>query len=94
MVWKIGAPIVFMFFYLLKNYRLWWVYLAIIFLIYGVLLAKIAPVVILPLFYKLKPIEDESLKEKILRLCDKIGFKVRGVFTFNMSKNTKTNTVC
>src|SRR5207244_4492708 len=78
-----------LFYYLIRNYELWWLYLAIIVWIYSVLLAQIAPVLIFPLFYKFKPIENESLKERIMKLCEKVGFKVKGVYTFDMSKNTK-----
>src|SRR4030095_16856347 len=52
-------------------------------------LAQIAPIIIMPIFYKFKPIENEGLKEKILNLCNKAGFKVKGVFTFDMSRTTK-----
>jgi len=85
----ITAPIAFLFYYLLKNYTLWWLYFACIILVYSVLIAQLAPILIFPIFYKFKPLEDENLKEKILRLCEKVGFKVKGVFTFDMSKNTK-----
>jgi STE24 endopeptidase len=85
----LGAPIGFLFYYLIKNYRLWWLYLACIVWVYTVLLAQIAPILIFPIFYKFKPIENQSLREKILNLCTKVGFKVKGVFTFDMSKNTK-----
>jgi len=85
----IGAPIVFLFYWLISTYENWWFYLACIVWGYSILLAKIAPVLILPIFYKFKPIENESLKERILNLCNKVGFKVKGVFTFDMSKTTK-----
>ena len=85
----IGAPLAFLFYYLLCNYTLWWLYLAGIVWIYTILLAQIAPIVIMPLFYKFIPIENESLKERILKLCERVGFKVQGVYSFNMSKNTK-----
>lgn len=85
----ISSPIAFIFYYFIKNYTLWWLYLACIVFIYSVLLAQIAPTVIFPLFYKFKPLEDENLKERITNLCSRVGFKIKGVFTFDMSKNTK-----
>lgn len=85
----IAAPIAFLFYWLISSYEYWWFYLGCIVFGYSVLLAKIAPVIIMPLFYKFKPIENEVLKEKLLKLCDEAGFKVSGVFTFNMSKTTK-----
>jgi STE24 endopeptidase len=85
----IAAPIAFLFYWLISSYELWWLYLACIVWVYSVLLAQIAPVVIFPLFYKFIPIENESLKQKLMDLCDRARFKVSGVFSFNMSKTTK-----
>ena len=85
----IGIPIVFLFYWLISAYQNWWLYLAFFVLGYSVLLAQIAPVLILPIFYKIKPIENESLKGKISKLCNQIGFKIKGVFTFDMSRKTK-----
>jgi len=84
-----GLPIALMFFFLIRNYELWWLYLACIVWLYSVLLAQIAPIVIFPIFYKQTPIENESIKNRIMSLCENIGFKISGVFTFDMSKNTK-----
>lgn len=58
-------------------------------MIYSVLLAQIAPVLIFPIFYKFKPIENETIKNRILNLCEKVEFKVKGVFCFDLSKTTK-----
>lgn len=85
----IGAPIAFLFYWLISGYELWWLYLACIVWVYSVLLAQIAPVLIFPIFYKFTPIENESLKNKLLALCERVGFKVSGVYKFNMSKTTK-----
>ena len=68
---------------------LWWLPVSIGLTFFSVILARIAPVIILPLFYKLKPLENESLKERILSLCTSAGVKIDGIFSFNLSKNTK-----
>jgi STE24 endopeptidase len=85
----LGVPVLLLFYYFLLNYTLWWVWFGCLILVYSVILAQIAPVVIFPLFYKFHPINNESLKEKILDLCKKVGFRVKGVYVFNMSKTTK-----
>ncbi|MGH2575364.1 MAG: M48 family metallopeptidase [Ignavibacteria bacterium] len=85
----LGIPIILLFYYILRNYELWWLWFSCVVLVYSVLLAQIAPIIIFPLFYKFKPIDNESLKERILELCNKVGFKVKGVFSFDMSKTTK-----
>jgi STE24 endopeptidase len=55
----------------------------------SVVLARLAPTFIFPLFYKFKPLEDGEMKRRILALCERAGMAVEGVFVFNMSKNTK-----
>jgi STE24 endopeptidase len=54
-----------------------------------VVLARLAPVLLFPLFYKFVPLDDSTTKERILSLCKRVGIRVDGVFTFNLSKNTK-----
>jgi len=52
-------------------------------------LAKIVPIIILPLFYKVSPIEDDDLKNRIYKLSENVNLKIENIFQFNMSKNTK-----
>lgn len=85
----IGAPIALVFYWLISNYELWWFFLGCIVFGYSVLLAQIAPVLIFPLFYKFTPIENEDIKNRLMALCSRAGFKVSGVYKFNMSKTTK-----
>jgi STE24 endopeptidase len=67
----------------------WWVAAGICFLLFGVVLSTIFPVVILPLFYKLQPLENESLKQKLVALAQHVGAKVLGVYRISMSEKTK-----
>jgi STE24 endopeptidase len=86
----IGIPVLLFFFYVLNEYgSMWWFPLAIGLFIISVILGRIAPVVILPLFYKVTPIDNEDLKERIERLAKEAGIKVENVYKFDMSKNTK-----
>jgi STE24 endopeptidase len=82
-------PLVLVFYWLISSYELWWFYLSCIIIFYSVILAEIAPVIIFPLFYKFTPIDNDELKQKLIALCNDAGFKVSGVFKFNMSKTTK-----
>ena len=86
----LGVPLLLVFFYILKNYPYsWWFILGLFLFFFSVLMARIAPVIIFPLFYKFKPVENESLNNKIISLCKKTGVTVEGIFTFDMSKDTK-----
>jgi STE24 endopeptidase len=55
----------------------------------SVVLSQIFPVFILPIFYKIKTIENESLKSRISNIADNAGLKVENLYSFDMSKNTK-----
>jgi STE24 endopeptidase len=86
----IGIPILLTFYFLLNYFGTdWWLSFAIIMFFISVVLSQIFPVLIFPIFYKVTPIEDETLKEKIKSLGEKAGIKVENVYKFNMSKNTK-----
>jgi STE24 endopeptidase len=86
----IGIPILLTFYYVLNTfYSLWWLPFAIIMFFISVVLSQIFPILIFPIFYKVTPIEDETLKEKIKLLGEKAGINVENVYKFNMSKNTK-----
>ncbi len=67
----------------------WWVGAGLFFLLFGVVLSVLFPVLILPLFYKLQPLDNESLKQKLVALAQRVGAKVLGVYRMAMSEKTK-----
>ncbi|MGE5398942.1 MAG: M48 family metallopeptidase [Ignavibacteriales bacterium] len=86
----IGIPLLLIFYYVLNRFEeLWWLPFAIILFLFSVVLARIVPVVIMPLFYKITPLEDKELKDRLEQLASGAGMKLRAVFRFDMSKNTK-----
>ena len=83
-------PLIFLLYYFLRNLGdFWWVAVGMMVFIFTVVLSEIAPLIIFPLFYKFKPIEDLEIKAKLTEMCEKVGLKIVGVFSFNISKNTK-----
>lgn len=86
----LGIPLLFAFYFILQKFNnQWWLVLGIFMFIVSVVIGRLAPTLIMPIFYKFKPVENENLKERILELCKKTGVKIQGIFTFDMSKNTK-----
>lgn len=69
----------------------WWLWAAGLMLLFSVLLANLAPVLLLPLFYKLKPLSEEhaDLEQRLIRLAEQAGTKVKGVYKFDMSRRTR-----
>jgi STE24 endopeptidase len=66
----------------------WWLWMALVMLIFTVLLSNLAPVLIFPLFYKYKPLDDEDLVQRLTQLAAKAGTRVKGVYVFDMSSKT------
>ncbi|MBK9097858.1 MAG: M48 family metallopeptidase [bacterium] len=86
----IGIPILLTFYYILNTfYSLWWLPFSIIMFFISVVLSQIFPVLIFPIFYKVTPIDNNDLKNRIRSLATNARIKVENVYKFNMSKNTK-----
>jgi STE24 endopeptidase len=69
----------------------WWVWTGAGMLVFTVILANLAPILIMPLFNKFVPLGDEhaELAERLMKLAERAKTKVRGVYKFDMSKRTK-----
>ena len=67
----------------------WWVGVGVFFLLFGVMLSALYPVLILPMFYKLQPLENESLRQRLTTLAQRVGARVLGVYRMAMSEKTK-----
>lgn len=70
---------------------LWWLWAGLLLLLFNVILANLAPVLLMPLFYKFVPLEEEhqELVARLMDLAKRAGTKVRGVYKFDMSRRTK-----
>lgn len=70
---------------------MWWLWAAGILLLFSVILANIAPILLMPIFYKFVPLGEEhkELVERLVRLAERANTRVQGVFKFDMSRRTK-----
>ncbi len=70
----------------------WWLLAWALFMVLFVLLAQIAPLVLFPIFYKFEPLENDDLKNRLVRLSERAGTKVRGIYKWHLSeKSNKAN---
>lgn len=84
------TPLAVLVYFFLRTFDLfWWLPVAFSLFIVSVGLSRIAPIIILPLFYKLTPLEESPLKEKILAMTRSTKMIVEGIYSFNLSKTTK-----
>ena len=81
------------FFAILRNYpQQWWWMCGASWMFLSVIMARIFPVLIIPLFFKYKRIEDEALRGRILALSGRMSIKILDVYEINFSKkSTKAN---
>jgi STE24 endopeptidase len=84
------TPLLVVFYFFLRRFPvIWWVPVGFVYFLFTVLLVQLGPVLIFPLFYKFTPVEDASLKKRLRCISEKVDLKVSGIFSFNLSKNTK-----
>jgi STE24 endopeptidase len=69
----------------------WWLWAGGLMLLVNIVLTQLAPVLIFPLFFKFVPLGQEhaELVDRLMRLAERAGAHVRGVFKFDMSRRTK-----
>lgn len=67
-------------------YEYWWFFGFLFAFVVILFINMIYPIVIVPLFNKLTPLEDESLRSSIETLLQKAGLKSSGVFSLDASK--------
>jgi STE24 endopeptidase len=76
-------------YYLLRAFpSIWWLLTGVLFLFFVVILANLAPLLIVPLFFKFRALEDEELVSRLISLAERAGTRVRGVFTIDLSTKT------
>lgn len=66
----------------------WWLAIASVWVVVNVVIARLAPVAIVPLFFKYTKLADEGLRARIIALAAKMRLRVLDVFEIDMSRKT------
>jgi STE24 endopeptidase len=67
----------------------WWLPAGAVFSVIIVGLANVAPVLLLPLFTPVKPLDRESLRTRLVGLAERAGARVLGAYEWGLSEKTK-----
>ena len=67
----------------------WWMIAWAVFVGLFLLMAQLAPVVLFPIFYKFEPLNNDSLRDRLTRLGERAGTRVRGVYEWKLSEKSK-----
>jgi len=86
----LGLLAVLIIYALLRVTLWWWLWGAAIFLAGYALLALVAPIWLVPLFYRLTPLPDGELLTRLLALARRVGVPVSGVFVVDQSRKSRT----
>lgn len=85
----IGIPVLLgLFWFMDKTGRFWWVWAFGAMSVFQVVMSILAPLVIAPLFNRFTPLPDGELKEAIMTLAAKLGFRTKGIFVVDSSKRS------
>lgn len=69
---------------------LWWLVAAAAFLILQTFVALVVPIWLMPLFYRLTPLADDSLRARLMRSAERAGVTVIGVWVADQSRKSRT----
>ncbi len=75
---------------LLRTTPLWWLGMAALVFAFSIVVTAVVPVWVLPLFYRLTPLADESLRTRLLALAGHAGVPALGVWVADQSRKSRT----
>jgi STE24 endopeptidase len=67
----------------------WWLWSTAFYFFFTIFLSRIGPTLIMPLFYRLKPLADSDLTHHLKKMAERVGARLIGVFQMDMSSKTK-----
>jgi STE24 endopeptidase len=86
----VGSGITAAVYWLMSQTALWWLWAWLVALAASLILSVLAPVLILPLFFKTSPLPDGELRTRLLQLALKANLKIAGIYTVEFSTKTST----
>ncbi len=67
----------------------WWLLAWGLFMGLFIIMAQLAPVLLMPIFYKFEPLENDELRRRLVLLGERAGTQVRGVYRWRLSEKSK-----
>src|SRR4051812_11604066 len=85
----LGIPAVLLvYFFIRRSPDAWWLPAGATFGLLMVVLANLAPVLLLPLFYSVKPLDREALRVRLVALAERAGARVLGAYEWGLGEKT------
>ena len=85
----LGLPILWLILWLMAaGGSMWWLWAWCALVVFQIFVMWIAPNVIMPLFNKFTPLEDDALKQQVSELMARAGFTAKGFFVMDGSRRS------
>ncbi len=68
----------------------WWLFATLFYILFGVVLSTLMPVVIMPMFHKFEPLEEGDLTQAVRAMMEEASIEVVGIFKWGLEAKTNT----
>jgi STE24 endopeptidase len=87
--WVIGWPMITLLLWIVaKAGDQWWIWAWCVLLVFQMVMLILAPMLILPLFNKLTPLDEGSLKDRLMQLAERTGFGMSAIQVMDGSRRS------
>ncbi|MBI3967551.1 MAG: M48 family metalloprotease [Chloroflexi bacterium] len=66
----------------------WWLWATMLTVAFTIAMAGLAPILLVPLFFLMRPLEDDELSRRLARLASTAGVKLDGVYRIELSRKS------
>ena len=84
-----GGAVWILYFFIERFHSGWWLPAGAVFVLLAIGLARLTPVLILPLFFRIKPLEQESLRSRLMALAERAGARVLGAYEWGLAARSR-----
>jgi len=75
--------------WVIRSTELWWLYGTVVFVVFQIVFTFLFPLVFIPMFNKLVPLERDSLRDRLNATAQRAGAKVGSYLVMDAGKRTK-----
>ena len=72
----------------------WWAWAAVAWMAWSILLTQLAPILLIPIFYRQSPLKDAGLQKRLDSFLNRCRTTVRGIFEVDLSRSTRKANAC
>lgn len=72
----------------------WWAWAAVAWTGWSIGMTRLLPTLLIPIFYRQRPLQDEPLKERLQQFLERMRAGVHGIFEIDLSRTTRKANAC